>query len=203
LAVTWENGVEHSGSLCFADTEGAGGSTPPAPTTPRVSRAYADRFVPPMEEDRQREVANGHESVSLFNQGVQLALSDSRPHTVWILISPTLPDHPQSSHSALVRQQPRSSDPCMPSRDSHHEPLRSRPLHQRRKAGAWWFAWPHRAELLRACCANARAPHRRRGAVGTTFISPTEGEKSAHELVDAALPVVVDVLPERGLWVED
>ena len=33
-AVTWENGVEHSGSRGFADTEEDGGSTPPAPTTP-------------------------------------------------------------------------------------------------------------------------------------------------------------------------
>jgi hypothetical protein len=31
--VTWENGVEHSGSLCFADTEGVTGSNPVAPTS--------------------------------------------------------------------------------------------------------------------------------------------------------------------------
>jgi hypothetical protein len=31
--VTWENGVEHSGSLCFADTEEVTGSNPVAPTT--------------------------------------------------------------------------------------------------------------------------------------------------------------------------
>jgi hypothetical protein len=67
--------------------------------------------------------------------------------------------------------------PCMPSRDprhdAHHKPSRSRPLHQSSKAGAWWFVRLHRAELLRACCANARAPYRRRGAVGTTFVSTT------------------------------
>jgi hypothetical protein len=48
--------------------------------------------------------------------------------------------------------------PCMPSRDphhgGHHAPSRSRPLHQRRMAGAWWFARLRRAELLRACCAK-------------------------------------------------
>ena len=56
----------------FADTEEVTGSIPVAPTTPRVSRASADRFVPPMDEDRQREVADGRESVYLFNQGVHL-----------------------------------------------------------------------------------------------------------------------------------
>src|SRR5215207_3448468 len=56
----------------FADTEEVTGSNPVAPTTPRVSRASADRFVPPMGEDRQREVADGRESVYLFNQGVHL-----------------------------------------------------------------------------------------------------------------------------------
>ena len=30
---TWENSVEHSGSLCFADTEEVTGSNPVAPTT--------------------------------------------------------------------------------------------------------------------------------------------------------------------------
>jgi hypothetical protein len=30
--VTWENGFEHSGSLCFADTEEVTGSNPVAPT---------------------------------------------------------------------------------------------------------------------------------------------------------------------------
>jgi hypothetical protein len=32
-AVTWENGVEHSGSPQFADTEGVTGSNPVAPTS--------------------------------------------------------------------------------------------------------------------------------------------------------------------------
>jgi hypothetical protein len=48
--------------------------------------------------------------------------------------------------------------PCMPSRDphhdDHHEPLRSRALHQSRKAGEWWFVWARRARLLRICCAK-------------------------------------------------
>jgi hypothetical protein len=56
----------------FADTEEDGGSTPPAPATPHLSRASADRCGPPVDEDRQREVADGRESVSLFNQGVHL-----------------------------------------------------------------------------------------------------------------------------------
>jgi hypothetical protein len=33
LAATWDNGVEHSGFLCFADTEGVTGSIPVAPTS--------------------------------------------------------------------------------------------------------------------------------------------------------------------------
>jgi hypothetical protein len=49
--------------------------------------------------------------------------------------------------------------PCMPSRDprhgAHHEPSRSRALHQSRKTGAWWFVWVRRAELLRGCCAES------------------------------------------------
>jgi hypothetical protein len=48
--------------------------------------------------------------------------------------------------------------PCMPSRDprhdAHHEPSRSRALHQSRRADVWCFVWAHRAELLRACCAE-------------------------------------------------
>src|SRR5215216_1404369 len=40
--VTWENGSEHSGSLCFADMEEDGGSTPPAPTVPTLTRAFVD-----------------------------------------------------------------------------------------------------------------------------------------------------------------
>jgi hypothetical protein len=54
----------------FADTEEDGGSTPPAPTTPCLSRGFCTSLVPPMDEDRQRDVANGRESVSLLNQGV-------------------------------------------------------------------------------------------------------------------------------------
>jgi hypothetical protein len=40
-----------------------------------VTRAFVDHFAPPMDRDRQREVADGRESVSLFNQGVHLGLS--------------------------------------------------------------------------------------------------------------------------------
>jgi hypothetical protein len=47
-----EKGRPHSGSRWSADTEGAGGSTPPAPTTPAVSRAFADRLVRLMDADR-------------------------------------------------------------------------------------------------------------------------------------------------------
>jgi hypothetical protein len=46
----------------------------------------------------------------------------------------------------------------MPSRDPRHsDPHKtscSRALHQSRRAGAWWFAWLRRAELLRGCCAK-------------------------------------------------
>jgi hypothetical protein len=53
--------------------------------------------------------------------------------------------------------------PCMPSRDphhgGHHKPSRTRALHQSSKVGAWWFAWVHRAELLRGCCAKGLEPH--------------------------------------------
>jgi hypothetical protein len=64
------------------DTEEDGGSTPPAPTTPCVTRAFVDHFAPPMDRDRQSEVADGRESVSLFNQGVHLGPQLSAgPHT--------------------------------------------------------------------------------------------------------------------------
>jgi hypothetical protein len=43
---TWENGVEHSGSPLFADTEEVTGSNPVAPTTVLLSRAFADSAVP-------------------------------------------------------------------------------------------------------------------------------------------------------------
>jgi hypothetical protein len=48
--------------------------------------------------------------------------------------------------------------PCMPSRDphhgTHHKALRGRALHQRGRAGGWWYVRLRRAELLRACCAK-------------------------------------------------
>jgi hypothetical protein len=48
--------------------------------------------------------------------------------------------------------------PCMPSTDphhnAHHETSSSRPLHQTRRAGAWWFVRVRRAVLLRVCCAK-------------------------------------------------
>jgi hypothetical protein len=40
--VTWENGVEHSGSRCFADTEEVTGSNPVAPTVSALSGAFED-----------------------------------------------------------------------------------------------------------------------------------------------------------------
>jgi hypothetical protein len=57
-------------SRFFPDTEEDGGSTPPAPTTPRLNRASAESFVQPRDGTHQREVADGRESVSLFNQSV-------------------------------------------------------------------------------------------------------------------------------------
>jgi len=44
--VTWENGVEHSGSRWFADTEEVTGSNPVAPTIALLSRAFAGPTVP-------------------------------------------------------------------------------------------------------------------------------------------------------------
>jgi hypothetical protein len=82
LAATWDNGVEHSGFLCFADTEEVTGSNPVAPTNKTLTRAFVDHFAPPMDRGRQREVADGRESVSLFNQGVHLGSQLSAgPHT--------------------------------------------------------------------------------------------------------------------------
>jgi hypothetical protein len=47
-----------------------------------VTRAFVDHFAPPMDRDRQSEVADGRESVSLFNQGVHLGPQLSAgPHT--------------------------------------------------------------------------------------------------------------------------
>src|SRR4029450_8043910 len=43
--VTWENGSEHSGSLCFADTEEVTGSNPVAPTTPALTSENAVAFT--------------------------------------------------------------------------------------------------------------------------------------------------------------
>jgi hypothetical protein len=78
------------------DTEEDGGSTPPAPTTPRLSRASADLFVPSMDGDWQREVANGRETVKLFNQGVHLRpqLSAGRSHQPGCRSRSTLPGSP-------------------------------------------------------------------------------------------------------------
>jgi len=45
LEVTWENGVAHSGSFRFADTEEVTGSNPVAPTTPLLNRASVDSVV--------------------------------------------------------------------------------------------------------------------------------------------------------------
>jgi hypothetical protein len=42
---TWENGVEHGGSRWFADTEEDGGSTPPVPTIPTLTRAYVAALI--------------------------------------------------------------------------------------------------------------------------------------------------------------
>ena len=39
--VSWGNGVEHSGSQCFADTEGVTGSNPVAPTTSGLTSGNA------------------------------------------------------------------------------------------------------------------------------------------------------------------
>ena len=42
LDATWENGVLHSGSRCFADTEEVTGSNPVAPTRMGLTRALVD-----------------------------------------------------------------------------------------------------------------------------------------------------------------
>jgi hypothetical protein len=39
--MTWENGVEHSGFLCFADTEEVTGSNPVAPTSKALTSENA------------------------------------------------------------------------------------------------------------------------------------------------------------------
>jgi hypothetical protein len=55
-----------------------------------------------------------------------------------------------------------NADPCsdlLHAIEGHHpgdyaEPLHSRPLHQAKRAGAWWLVRVRRAELLRICCAS-------------------------------------------------
>jgi hypothetical protein len=67
---TWGNGAEHSGSLCFADTEEVTGSNPVAPTTPLLSRAFVDPVVPPMARGPVLGRHQRQESTSLSNQRV-------------------------------------------------------------------------------------------------------------------------------------
>ena len=62
------------------------------------------------------------------------------------------------------------------------EAMHRRPLHPDRESYPVMFGRVRRAELPRACRANARAPYRRRGAVGTTFVSPTAGRKLTGEV---------------------
>ena len=70
--VTWENGVEHSGSWGFADTEEDGGSTPPAPTicsltsTNAKHQGLVDRFTGT--QTRLDEPAPAVKSTLLVNQ---------------------------------------------------------------------------------------------------------------------------------------
>jgi len=80
--VACKAGMDLVKGRAWPDTEEVTGSNPVAPTTPLLSRASADRFVLPMDGDRDREVADGRESVSLFNQGVHLGSQLSAgPHT--------------------------------------------------------------------------------------------------------------------------
>jgi hypothetical protein len=69
---TWENGVEHSGSRWFADTEEVTGSNPVAPTTPLLSRAFVDSVVPQVARRPVMGRPQRQESTSLLNQGVHL-----------------------------------------------------------------------------------------------------------------------------------
>jgi hypothetical protein len=66
--------------------------------------------------------------------------------------------------------------PCMPSRDprhsAHHEPSRSRALHQRRRAVVWWFARLREQSCCASAARNRGLSCRPRRAVGTTFVSP-------------------------------
>jgi hypothetical protein len=70
LGRTWKNGVEHSGSLRFADTEEVTGSNPVAPTIALLSRAFVDPAVPPMARGPVLGRHQRQESTSLFNQRV-------------------------------------------------------------------------------------------------------------------------------------
>ena len=97
-----------------------------------------------MDEDRQREVADGRESVSLFNQGVHLGPQSSAGLTrAQMSTSIYVQGHPQSPPLDSCETSTSILTLCMPSRDpqhsAHHELSRSRALRQRRRAGAWWL----------------------------------------------------------------
>jgi hypothetical protein len=72
LVATWENGVWHSGSRCFADTEEVTGSNPVAPTIALLSRAFVDPAVLPMARGPVLGRHQRQESTSLFNQRVHV-----------------------------------------------------------------------------------------------------------------------------------
>jgi hypothetical protein len=80
-SATWENDGPHSGSLDFADTEEDGGSTPPAPTIPILSRAFVDQRVPTDGRDRRRGGVQRPESTSLLNQRSSLGRPRELPIT--------------------------------------------------------------------------------------------------------------------------
>jgi hypothetical protein len=122
-----------------------------------------------MDKDRQREGADGRESVSLFNQGVHLdpQLAAGQSHQ---------PGCRARSRSGAILSLPRRLvgdlnldllTPYMPSRDPHHhthdEPSPSRALHQSMRAVVWWFALLRRAQLLREnglACASTEDGYR-------------------------------------------
>jgi hypothetical protein len=54
LAATWDNGVEHSGFLCFADTEEVTGSNPVAPTSKALTSGNAPRARGSVRRHRER-----------------------------------------------------------------------------------------------------------------------------------------------------
>jgi hypothetical protein len=68
--VTWENGSEHSGSLCFADTEEVTGSNPVAPTIPELSRAFRRLNASRLWADRRGGWVQRPKNTSLFTRGV-------------------------------------------------------------------------------------------------------------------------------------